>query len=255
MYKIIKYVIVDILRNRIMIAYTIFLLAISTGLLTLQDNPSKGLLGQLNIILIIVPLISIVFSNIYVYHSSEFLELMVSQPLKRTVIWLSLFIGLASSLAIAFFLGAGIPIILFAGSGAGLVMLLTGVILSVIFVALAVLAAVLTRDKAKGVGLSILLWFYFSILFDGIVLFILFQFQDYPLEKVMIGITAFNPVDLSRIMILLKMDISAMMGYTGGVLREYFGNQNGLQISLAILVLWIIVPVWISLRTFQKRDL
>jgi len=101
-------------------------------------------------------------------------------------------------------------------------MLLTGMLLSVIFVSIALLASVKTRDKARGIGLSILLWFYFSIIFDGLVLFILFQFQDYPLEKPMIIFSFLNPIDLGRIQILLKMDISALMGYTGAIFKDFF---------------------------------
>src|SRR6185369_12988138 len=106
MKKIIKYVIIDILRNKIMLAYTLFLLLISLSVFNLEDNAAKGLLSLLNIILIIVPLVSIMFAAIYVYNSAEFLELMVSQPLKRKTIWLSVFTGLAISLALAFFVGA-----------------------------------------------------------------------------------------------------------------------------------------------------
>jgi len=255
MKKIIKYVIVDILRNKIVLAYTLFLLAISFGVFTLEDNTAKGLLSLLNIILFIVPLISIIFSTIYVYNSSEFIELLVSQPLKRKSIWLSLFSGLSVSLGLAFFAGAGIPILLYQPTTTGFMMLATGCLLSVIFVAIALLAAVITRDKAKGIGVSILLWLYFSLLFDGLVLFLLFQFEDYPLEKVMIAISAFNPIDLSRILILLQMDISALMGYTGAVFKDFFGTQAGISTAMLVLLLWIVVPTWLSLRKFNLKDL
>src|SRR6516164_5280577 len=119
MKKIIKYVTVDILRNKIVLAYTFFLLVISLSVFMLQDEASKGLLSLLNITLLVVPLISIIFSAIYVYNSAEFIELLVSQPLKRRTIWLSLFYGLAAALSIAFFIGAGIPIIIYQPTGTG----------------------------------------------------------------------------------------------------------------------------------------
>lgn len=255
MKKIIKYVIIDILRNKIMLAYTLFLFLISFSIFNLEDNAAKGLLSLLNIILIIVPLVSLLFSAIYVYNSAEFLELLVSQPLKRRTIWLSLFAGLSGSMAVAFFVGVGIPILLFEPTATGFMMLATGLFLSVIFVSIAMLAAVKTRDKAKGIGVSILLWLYFSIIFDGLVLFILFQFADYPLEKAMIGLTALNPIDLGRILILLKMDVSVMMGYTGAIFKDFFGTQAGLITSVTVLVIWVIIPAWFSLRKFNHKDL
>jgi Cu-processing system permease protein len=255
MKKIIKYVIIDILRNRIVLAYTGFLLLLSLSIFNLEDNSAKGLLSLLNIVLIIVPLVSILFSSIYVYNSAEFLELLVSQPLKRNTIWLSIFSGLACSLSLAFFVGVGVPVLLYEFTATGLIMLSVGLLLSVIFVAIAMLATVKTRDKAKGIGVSILLWLYFSLLFDGLVLFLLFQFADYPLEKAMIGMSALNPIDLSRILVLLKMDVSALMGFSGAVFKDFFGTSSGLVVSFLVLLLWIIVPAWLSTRRFNRKDL
>ncbi len=255
MKKIVKYVITDILRNKIVLVYTLFLLVSSFSVFSLEDNSSKGLLSLLNIILIVVPLVSIIFSSIYVYNSAEFIELLVSQPLKRKTIWLSLFTGLSTSLSIAFFIGAGIPVLIYQASMIGFTMILIGLLLSIIFVAIAMLATVKTRDKAKGIGAAILLWLYFSLLFDGLVLFLLFQFADYPMEKPMIAISAFNPIDLSRILILLQLDVSAMMGYTGAVFKDFFGTYAGIIFSFAILVLWIVLPVWYAARKFNTKDL
>ncbi len=255
MKKIIKYVMLDILRSKIIIAYTLFLLLVSLSVFNLEDNSSKGLTSLLNIILIIIPLVSIIFSTIYIYNSAEFIELLVSQPLKRSTLWVSEFIGLSSAMSFAFLIGAGLPILLYQPDAVGITMLVTGILLSVIFVSIALLASVKTRDKAKGIGVAILLWFYFSIIFDGLVLFILFQFQDYPMEKPMLVFTALNPIDLSRILIILKMDISALMGYTGAVFQDFFGTATGMIIAVATLLLWAAIPCWFSVRNFVRKDL
>ncbi len=255
MKKIVKYVITDILRNKIVLVYMLFLLAASFSVFSLEDNSSKGLLSLLNIILIIVPLVSIIFSTIYVYNSAEFIELLVSQPLKRKSIWLSIFSGLAASLSLAFIVGAGIPVLIYQANIIGITMIFIGILLSIIFVAIALLATVKTRDKAKGIGAAIMLWIYFSLLFDGLVLFLLFQFADYPLEKPMIAVSALNPIDLSRVLILLQLDVSAMMGYTGAVFKDFFGTFTGIAFSLLVLVLWIVLPVWYSTRRFNTKDL
>ena len=255
MNKIIKYVITDILRNKIVLIYTVFLLAVSFSVLSLEDNPTKGLLSLLNIILIIIPLISIIFSAIYIYNSAEFIELLLSQPVQRKTIWVSLFAGLSTSLSIAFIIGTALPILIYAFSPTGLMMIATGLLLTIIFIAVAMLATLFTRDKTKGIGISILLWLYFSLLYDGLVLFLLFQFADYPLEKAMIVLSALNPIDLGRILILLKMDVSALMGYTGAVFKDFFGTTAGLIASFTILLLWIAIPAWIAVIKFNKKDL
>ena len=255
MKKIIKYIMLDILRNRIVIAYMVLLAVLGFSLFNMNDSAAKGLLSLMNVVLIIVPLVSIIFSSIYLYNAAEFIELLVSQPLKRVRLWLSLFSGLALSLGLAFLLGAGIPVLLFAADVTGLTLVLSGVLLTVIFVAIAMLAAVSVRDKAKGTGISILLWLYFTLLFDGIVLFLLFQFMDYPLEKAMIGFSILNPVDLSRVLMLLKMDVAALMGVTSAVFKDVFGSAIGMSFALGILLLWILLPLWISVRRFNRKDL
>ena len=255
MKKIIKYVTGDILRNKIVLVYTAILFIISLSVFGLEDNATKGLLSLLNVILLVVPLVSIIFSTIYVYNSAEFIELLVSQPLQRKTIWLSLYAGLAASLSIAFFIGAGIPLLIYHPNLLGLMMCMTGIFLSIIFVGIAMLAAVITRDKAKGIGVVILLWLYFSLLFDGLVLFLLFQFADYPLEKPMIAISALNPVDMGRILIMLQMDVAAMLGYTGAVFKEFFGSITGMLFTGLVLLLWIVFPLWLSARKFNSKDL
>jgi len=75
------------------------------------------------------------------------------------------------------------------------------------------------------------------------------------MEKPMIGISALNPIDLSRILILLQLDVSAMMGYTGAVFKDFFGTYIGIIFSLITLFLWIALPVWYATRKFNTKDL
>ena len=255
MFKVLKYVALDIFRNKIIIAYTLMLALFSWSAFALEDNVAKGLLTELNIILLTVPLFSVLFSTIYVYNSSEFIELLVSHPVKMNVIWTALFVGLSLSMVGAFIISTGIPIIIFADFATGLMMIVAGSVLSVIFVAIAFLSSIMARDKAKGIGISIILWLYFALLFDGLVLFLFLQFSDYPIEKFVVMLSALSPIDLCRILVLLRLDVSAMMGMTGAVFKDFFGTGGGLAVSFLLLLMWIAVPYGISLRKFKHRDL
>ena len=255
MNRIIKIIFLDILKNKIILAYTLILAILSWSSFGLEDNSAKGLLTILNIILFTVPLVSILFATIYLYNSTEFIELLLSQPIKRKKIWLSLFLGLSLAMVLAFFIGAGIPLLINAPDSVGIMMLVIGCLITLVFVALAFLSSILTRDKAKGIGISIMGWLYFALLFDGIILYLLFQFSDYPIEKAMIVVTAFSPIDLARIQILLHLDVSAMMGYTGAIFKDFFGTSLGLFLSFSLLCLWIVIPFFISLIKFKNKDL
>jgi len=255
MNRIIKIIFLDILKNKIILAYTLILAVLAWSSFALEDNAAKGLLTILNIILFTVPLVAILFATIYLYNSSEFIELLLSQPIKRNKIWLSLFLALSASMCLAFVIAAGIPLLVYAPDNVGLMMLVIGLMITMVFVALAFLSAIITRDKAKGIGIAIMSWLYFALLFDGLVLFFLFQFSDYPIEKPMVAITALSPIDLARIEILLQLDQSAMMGYTGAIFKDFFGTTLGLIAAFLLLALWTVIPFYISLRKFRKKDL
>jgi len=255
MNRIIKIIVIDILKNKIVLGYTFILALLSWSSFGLEDNSAKGLLTILNVILFTVPLVSILFATIYLYNSSEFIELLLSQPVKRKKIWLSLFLGLSFSMVAAFFIGAGIPLLINAPDSVGIMMIVVGCLISVVFVALAFLSSIITRDKSKGIGISIMTWLYFALIFDGLVLFLLFQLSEYPIEKAMVAVTALSPIDLARIQILLQLDVSAMMGYTGAIFKDFFGTSLGLILSFLLLCLWVVIPFFISLKMFKNKDL
>ncbi|MEQ1676731.1 MAG: ABC transporter permease subunit [Chitinophagaceae bacterium] len=255
MMKLSKYVLYDILRSKIILAYTLFLFIVSLSMFQMEENSSKAMLSLLNIVLIVLPLISLVFTTIHYYNSYEFIELMLSQPLSRTRILLSEFAGVSISLLSALFIGAGIPVLLFAANDTGFALLFTGGALTLVFTSIAFLAAVYARDKARGIGFALLLWFYFALIYDGLVLLILFSFSDYPLEKLTLVLSALNPIDLGRIFIMLRMDISALMGYTGALYKDFFGSGSGLLFTVGIMLLWIVLPLWLAVKKFQKKDL
>ena len=109
MLKLSRYVLYDILRSKVILAYTLFLFIVSISMFQMEENSSKAMLSLLNIVLIVLPLVSLIFTTIHYYNSYEFIELMSSQPMSRTRILLSEFAGVSLSLLSAFFIGVGIP--------------------------------------------------------------------------------------------------------------------------------------------------
>ncbi len=253
--KIAKYAVYDILRNRFVLAYMLFLLVVSMSFFNLESDATKGMMSLLNIVLIVLPLVSIVFATIHLYNSYEFMELMLAQPLRRSDIFLGEYLGMAASLCIAYGIGVGIPVFLYDGTLRGATLVVCGLLLTLAFVSLAFLATVLARDKARGIGIALLLWFFCTILYDGIVLMSMFAFSDYPLEKAVICLAFLNPVDLARIAMLMQLDVAALMGYTGALFQHFFGSGPGAGLSLFAMLLWIVWPLWLAVRIFKKKDI
>lgn len=253
--KIAKYVVYDILRSRFVLAYLLFLVVVSMSFFNLESDPAKGMMSLLNIILIVLPLVSIVFATIHLYNSHEFTELLLAQPLRRPDIFLGQYLGMAVSLCIAFGLGVGLPVLVYDGSLRGGILILCGLLLTLAFVSLAFLSTVLSRDKARGIGIALLLWFFCTILYDGVVLMAMFAFSDYPLEKAVMALTFLNPVDLTRIAMLLQLDAAALMGYTGALFQHFFGSALGMGLSVLAMLIWILGPLALAVRIFGRKDI
>lgn len=257
--KIIKYELNDVVRSKWIIIYTLFFFLVTDSLFRFGGSSSRVILSLINIVLIVIPLMSIIFGTMYLYNAREFIEMMLSQPIGRRTLFSGLYAGLTAPLCLGFLTGVGIPFAIHGIESSShwsilLILLLSGVFLTLIFIALAFFISIIYEDKVKGLGVAILSWLFFSILYDGIILFVVYQFGDYPLEKPVIGLTLFNPIDLARILVMLKFDVAALMGYTGAVFEKFFGSFIGISISLLALVSWTLLPLGLGMRNFRRKD-
>jgi len=90
--------------------------------------------------------------------------------------------------------------------------------------------------------------------YDGLVLIGVALFADYPLERPMLVLTFANPIDLGRVLLLLRLDVAALMGYTGAVFQRFFGGSFGTAAAGLALVVWIAAPVALGARSFARKD-
>lgn len=256
--KIMRYELNDLLRNKWLFIYGSVFLIITDVLFRFSSSTSGVVISLMNIVLIIVPLVSFMFGIIYLYNSREFIELLLTQPVSRNQVYWGMFIGLSVPLSLVFLAGINIPLLymetdlenLFTFFNLGI----TGLALTWIFTALAFYFSTKFEDKIKGLGLAVLLWLFFIILYDGIILIVLFLFSDYPLDKFAVFLNLINPVNLGRIFILLQLDISALMGYTGAVFSRFFGSQTGILLAIFTMIIWIIIPLIFGNRKFLQKD-
>lgn len=257
--KVLRYELRDLGRSRWILSYALLLLLLTDALLRFGGGGPRAVLSLLNVVLVFVPLVSIVFGAMYLYGARDFIELLLAQPVGRTALFAGLFGGLAAPLAAAFVLGVGLPF-LWGGAGDGslagpLAMLLAaGVLLTLVFTALAFLVSLLFEDRAKGLGAALLVWLAATALYDALLVLVAVAFGDRSLELPLIGLTLLNPVDLGRVLLLLQFDNAALMGYTGAVFERFFGSALGAAITATALVLWCAGPLGLALRRFRRQD-
>ncbi|HPF11602.1 MAG TPA: ABC transporter permease [Flavobacteriaceae bacterium] len=259
MIKILKYSFFDLMRSRWSYVYFAFYLLLGFVLLFLNTDVSKAVITLMNVVIILVPLMGTLFGVMYYYNSKEFIELLLAQPIKRTSIFIGQYLGVATSLTFSLIVGLGIPFLVYGifKSDAILdfsLLLVTGGFLTFIFTAISFYIGLSNENKIKGFGYAIVFWLFMAVIYDGLFLISLIVFEAYPLDTFSLFASLANPIDLSRILILLKLDISALMGYTGAIFQKFFGTQWGVVIAMGVLLLWVIVPVFLIRRKALKKD-
>ena len=231
MLKILKYSFYDLMRSRWSYVYFLFYLALGFVLLFLNNDLSKAVITLMNVIIILVPLIGTIFGIMYYYNSKEFTELLLAQPIRRSSIFLGQYFGVAGSLTLSLVLGLAIPFGLYGLFKSDVIwnfslLLVTGAFLTMIFTALSFNISLSNENKIKGFGYAVLLWLFLAVIYDGLFLMSLIVYEEYPLDTFSLAATLLNPIDLSRTLILLKLDISALLGYTGAIFKQFFWNRS-----------------------------
>jgi Cu-processing system permease protein len=244
----------DVVRSRWIAVYTGFFLVLTEGLLRFAGTESMAVLSLSTATLMIIPLATLMLSTMYVYGTRDFTELLLAQPIRRVDLYAGLYLGLALPTVGGFLLGVGIPFALRGGLGGPVATLLAvGTALTFAFSAIAFCIALRADERLRGMSIALGVWLLAAVIYDGVVLTLVALFGDYPIERPLLGVMFANPVDLGRVMLLLRLDASALMGYTGAVFERFFAG-TGFVVASALLALWIVLPSTLGARLFRAKD-
>lgn len=253
--KIFKYEILNILRNRWVFVYSAFLLGLTIVFLRISGDFSKTILSLSTVLNILIPLVSILFSVVYWYYSDRFTELLLTQPVLRRSILMARWGSLSLSLCACIAVGISLPLIFTGGMSTGLMLLLvTSFFLTFVFVTLGLWIAVGLLDRMKGIGLSLGVWLYFSLIHDGVLLLFLLAFREYPIDGFAAALGSMNPIGLVRVIHLVHYDISLLLSFSGMLVRNLLTQTLGKVLALIICSVWMFLPIYFTQRKFLKRD-
>jgi Cu-processing system permease protein len=257
-WKIARYGVRDLVRSRWLIAYAAFFFFATFALLRFSDTPAKALVSLVNVVLLVVPLANIVFGAMYLYTAREFVELLLAQPVRRTRLYAGLYLGLSVPVAGAAVVGIIGPLLLSGARGpaleAGVVLALCAAALSAVFTALGAVIVYAIEDRVKGLATAIGTWLALALVYDAVVLMAAVRLSDYPLEKAMLAAMLANPIDLTRLLLLVQLDGTALLGYTGAVFQMFLGGATGVLVALGAVALWVAIPVLAGARLFHRKD-
>ncbi|MFB3813352.1 MAG: ABC transporter permease [Terriglobales bacterium] len=215
----------------------------------------------LNLVLYLVPLVSLTMSALSFTGDRGYIELIFSQPVTRTEVLLGKLAGLVMSFAAATFFGFGISgfVVAWNSGTEGMARFLTLVcltlVLAVVFAGLGALVAIVAESRNKAFVTVLALWFFFVLFYDLMVIGGALLLKQRT-ANLLVFLSLFgNPVDLARVSSLIALGGATIFGAAGSALLKFLGGGvASFAMLCGALIFWSIVPVLLARFALQRRD-
>lgn len=252
------------LRNRWIWTVSVLVLAATIAIAFFSATP-VGVVGAhgggailasiLNLAVYLVPLLALVMGAGAIIDEKRrgLLDLVLTYPVSSGEYFLGTFIGYALALGIALvtsFVPTGIVLSATTGVDIQQYALLVVLVLALgtSFLALSFLISILSRDPARGVATSVLVWILAVFVFDLVLVGILVGFGGQIPETAFGAMLLLNPTDVFRLIAFTWVGSAASPLGLATVSPPFPAAM-----LVSVLVLWAVVPLWLSHRLFQKR--
>lgn len=216
----------------------------------------------LSLVLYLIPLVALMMGTQSFLSGAGDDEMLFAQPVMRGEILLGKLLGLFAAMMTATFVGFGLGGLVIATQTDGAdflgypIFVGLSLILSLVFLSLAMLAAIACRRRAKAFGVALLVWFFFVIFYDLLVLGGSLLFKEKTANYFIFASLFGNPVDMVRVAGLLALKGEEIFGAAGAALLKFLGGEaRGFAALLLSLLLWALAPLLISLRLLRKQDI
>lgn len=255
----------DRLRNRWVLAVAL-VFAVFSLVIAYAGGAQQGAVGLrsleftiaslVSLVIYLVPLIALLlgFDAIVGERERGSLDLLLALPITRGELLLGKYLGLAAALALAMLAGlALVGGVLWRQFGAaGLYhyggFVLSALLLGLAFLSLAMALSVLARDRTRASGLAIVLWFFFVLVFDLLLLGALVTTGGQYGGEAFPYLLLLNPADVFRILNVFSIDdMRGLHGLTS-IVPPALAN---VWLMGAAMLGWIVAPLGLALWRFK----
>ena len=261
----------DGLRNRWVLSITLVFALLAMGLAYFGASAS-GMVGftslattivsLASLAIFLIPLIALLLAYDTIVGEDEqgTLLLLLTYPLGRTQLLAGKFLGHAAILAVSTAVGFGIAALLIGLLSGELgdpalwqafgFFILTAVLLGWVFIAIAYIASVIASEKSRAAGAALLVWFWFVLVFDLLLLGALVATKGTHGGDWMPYLLLLNPTDVFRLANLAGFE--AARSYTG-LAAVATGPMFEPAVLTGILLAWVAAPLAAALWLFRRR--
>lgn len=261
----------DGLRNRWVLAITLVfaILAIALAWFGAAVSGEVGftrvsttIASLASLAVFLIPLIALMLAYDSIVGEDEkgTLLLLMTYPLSRTGLLAGKFMGHAAIMGLSTLLGfgiAGVVIVVFDSEAtlsvlAGPLSLFIGsaILLGWSFLALSYLISAFAREKARAAGMALFVWFFFVLVYDLSLLGILVATEGQVDENLFQVLLMINPTDIFRLINLTGFE---QVAEASGMLAIATSENHSITGLVALLGLWVIVPLVAAVALFRRR--
>ncbi len=210
----------------------------------------------------LIPLFALLLGVFSFLTNAEYLDMLITQPVPRSQVLLGRYFGLVITVLGASVLGFGLPGIIIAlvigveGALSYLLVICYSILLAIAFTGISVLITLLSGRRQIALGIALAIWIFYELLYGVLMLGTTLYLSPAVLKVVLsIGLLG-NPIDIARVLSLLQVGGPHLFGPAGATLIKMTGSSFlASMVGLAGLLIWVVVPVLISIRIFKKQDL
>jgi Cu-processing system permease protein len=210
----------------------------------------------------IIPLFALLLGVFSFITGAEYLEILVTQPISRSRVLLGKFCGLALTVLGASALGFGLPGVVIAlvigvqGAQQYLIVVGYSCLLAIVFTGLSVLISVATHRRQVALGIALGVWVFYELLYGVLMLGTTLYLPPSVLKVVLLGGLLGNPIDVTRVLSLLEVGGPHLFGPAGATLVGLTGSPLvATLLGLVALLVWVVAPVALARKIFNRQSL
>jgi Cu-processing system permease protein len=263
----------ECLRNRWVLATTLLLAALALTLTLLGSAPTGNVgVRPLDVVIVslsslsifLLPLIALLISHDAIVGEVErgTMLLLLSYPVARWQVLLGKFFGHLAVLTFATVFGYGAAALVLATAGGAIepdslvafgMMIGSSVLLGAVFIAVGYLVSALVRERATAGGIAIGIWLLLVIIYDMALLGLLVVDQGRTITAgVLNGLLLANPTDVYR---MFNLSSSANVSLFSGMPALAEATTLSSIVLLAVLAMWVLLPLGLAALAFSRREL
>lgn len=210
----------------------------------------------------LIPLFAMLVGVFSFITNQGYFEILATQPISRSKILLGRYLGLLLTILGASLLGFGLPgavialVIGVTGAQSYLLVVVYSMMLAMVFTGLSVLISLIAHRRQIALGIALGLWVFYELIYGMLMLGTTLYLSPALLKTLLpVGLMG-NPVDIVRVLSLLQVGGPHLYGPAGATLVKLTGSADmATLIGVLGLLAWIVVPVVVSMRIFERQNL